>query len=210
MDQVSVLINMCLMIQFCAIMLILIVGPMKSGKSLELIDHISKLAHSNKRTAIVQPTRNTRDPDIKSRVGTSMPGRKLGSLTEFDADKFDAIGIEEAFMLPLDDTNIIKRWLLDGKTVIVSTLDLSAMGNLTAFYSRLLRLGPEKVIHRQAICEVCRTADATFTQICLNGAPVIEGLPEVLVEDDGHDYTYRPTCRSCFFEPENEIDNIVD
>jgi len=177
--------------------LILIVGPMKSGKSLELIAQMSIFKHSKLRPIIVQSKLNVREENIRSRTGAKMGAIKVGSLSEIDGDKFDVIGIDEAFMFPKSDVKVVKRWLLDGKRVIVSTLDMSAMGRYLEFVRELYRLKPDEIILKTAVCESCQSLGAQFTQIQKDGKPVKRGLPDVVPEDGT--YEYRPVCRECFY-----------
>lgn len=177
--------------------LVLIVGPMKSGKSLELIAQMSIFKHSKLRPVIVQSKLNVREENIRSRTGAQMEAVKVKSLAEIDSDKFDVIGIDEAFMFPEKDVKVIKKWLLDDKRVIVSTLDMSAMGRYIKFVRELYRLKPDEIILKTAVCENCQSLGAQFTQILKKGTPIRSGLPDVVPEDGTYDY--RPVCRDCFY-----------
>ena len=179
--------------------LIVITGPMKSGKSLELISRMSIYEHTNLNALLIQPSLNVRDSGIRSRLGPELPAMKVSSLEDIngEADEIDIIGVDEAFMFPLKDVQRIKQWLLSGKTVIASTLDISAMGNVLDFYVELLRLGVDELIMRKAVCELCKNVGAQFTVITKKGKPVRSGLPD-LVPEDGT-YEYKPACRDCFF-----------
>lgn len=176
--------------------LVLIVGPMKSGKSMELIGRMSVYAHSNLKALLIQPSLNVRDDNIKSRLGVEIDAEKVDSLKYVSAEGFDVIGVDEFFMFPSSDVSVIKKWLKHGKHVIVSSLDLSAMGRTPEAVQELYRLGPDEVIRRVAVCENCRNLGAQFTQILELGKPA-KDLPDVVPEDGT--YEYRPVCRACFF-----------
>lgn len=174
----------------------LILGPMKSGKSLELIARISALEHSNLSSVLVQPNKNVREDNVKSRLGVELDAIKVDSLKEVDVGKYDVIGVDEVFMFPDEDADVIKSWLHNGKQVLVSSLDLSAMGRIPSMVCRLYRLGPDEVTHKYSICESCRNPGAQFSQILKNGE-VVRDLPDVVPEDGTYDY--RPVCRKCYF-----------
>jgi len=170
---------------------------MKSGKSLELIAQMSIFKHSKLRPVIIQSKLNVREEQIRSRTGAHMDAIKVKSISEVDGEKFDVIGIDEAFMFPESDVKTIKKWLLDGKRVIVSTLDVSAMGRYIKFVRELYKLKPDEIVLKTAVCENCQALGAQFTQILKNGTPVRAGLPDVVPEDGT--YEYRPVCRNCFY-----------
>jgi thymidine kinase len=176
--------------------LILIVGPMKSGKSMELISRMSVFNHSNHRPILVQPKLNVRDAGIRSRTGVEVPALKVTSLKEIDSTKYDVIGVDEAFMFTASDAQYIKQWLAQDKIVYVSTLDLSAMGRVPEMVHELYKLAPDEIIRKTAVCENCRALGAQYTQILENGNPA-KDLPDVVPEDGT--YEYRPACRECFF-----------
>jgi len=172
---------------------------MKSGKSLELIGRMSAYTYTTLKAVLIQPNLNVRDDGIKSRLGPELPARKVESLGQIDTELTDTdiIGIDEAFMFEASDVKYIKKWLLAGKTVMISTLDISAMGNTPDFYAEVLKLGPDEVVQRSAVCELCKNMGAQFTVILKDGKPVRTGLPDVVPEDGT--YHYSPACRNCFF-----------
>lgn len=178
--------------------LTLIIGPMKSGKSLELIARMSKYEHTSLRTVLVQPKLNVRDKGVRTRLGLELDALKVDSLSNVKADNYDVIGVDEAFMFGADSVPVIKEWLIQEKDVLLSSLDVSAMGNLTEFVAAVLELKPDELVLTTSVCELCKTLGAQFTQIYTNkGQPITEGLPDVVPEDGT--YLYRPVCRSCFF-----------
>lgn len=177
--------------------LTLIVGPMKSGKSLELIARMSEFQHSTLNSVLVHPKLNVREEKVRSRLGPELDALKLDSLRDLDCKEYDVIGVDEAFMFPLEDVDVIKDWLINGKQVLLSSLDMSAMGNLVDFIKRVYLLKPDEIILKTAVCESCKSFGAQFTQILKRNTPIKSGLPDV-VPDDGT-YEYRPVCRACFY-----------
>lgn len=175
----------------------LIIGPMKSGKSLELIARMSELQHSTLSSILIQPKLNVREEGVRSRAGIELDAIKLNSLGDLNYGSHDVIGVDEAFMFGEDDTKYIKQWLSSGKQVIICTLDISAMGNLFPFVRNIYELKPDEIIVKTSVCEVCKNFGAQFTQIHQNGVPVRSGLPDVVPEDGTYDY--RPACRKCYY-----------
>ncbi len=176
--------------------LTLILGPMKSGKTLELISRISPLKFMPVKFALFQPIRNVRDADVESRVGAALAGKKVKSLKEILDFDLEIVGIDEAHMFLPEDIAAVERLLRRQTQVIVSGLDLDYKGKLFDTVSRLIELGPREIIYKRSVCEKCFKYNGVYTQIFKNDDPVVEGLPPV-VPDDGT-YQYKPVCRDCF------------
>lgn len=174
--------------------LTLIVGPMKSGKSLELIARAEPYTFANKKVVYVKPLRDVRGEDIASRIGIRTAAVEVESLLELD-ESFDVLAVDEAHMLPQKDVLAVLKWLRQGKEIIISGLNTDHAGRLMPTIARLLELSPEVLINKQAVCELCQ-APATHTQV-LDGEDVIDPATPPEVPDDGN-YTYLAVCRSCF------------
>lgn len=177
--------------------LTLILGPMKSGKSLELIARIAPYEFADKKVLYIQPAANSRDEGIVSRSGLKVKSIKVKSLSEIDND-VQIIGIDEAFMFSPDDIVYIEKWIVT-KEIIVSTLDLDYRRRMPEIVKRLLELRPDLIIYKKAVCDVCKSYDAIFTQIVHNGKAVTGGLPTVTPEDGT--YLYQARCRACHVKP---------
>jgi thymidine kinase len=175
--------------------LTLITGPMKSGKSLELIARVAPYEFARKRVIYIQPKRDTREEGISSRLGLNTKAERVASLRNIKTDA-DVIGIDEVHMFDAEDADIVERWLKDGKEVLASGLDLDYRSQLTPMVKRLIELGPELTISKPAVCEVCLQYTAAFTQILQKGKPVLDGLPAIVPEDGT--YVYEARCRNCF------------
>lgn len=179
--------------------LTLILGPMKSGKSYELISHFAPLRYTDIPFALYQPMKNVRDQHIQSRNGALIEGRKIQRLTEIRAEESQVIGIDEFHMFGDEDVYVIADLLRAGKTVIVSSLDTDYRGWLFANVARLFAMGPKVVTFRRAVCEECKVPDAVYTQIFEDDKPVLGGMP-ASIPDDGR-FSYVPMCRQCFTHP---------
>jgi len=177
-------------------MFTLILGPMKSGKSLELIAQVAPYEHTDKEVLYVQPEANTRDKGVQSRLGVNATALTVKSLSEINKP-FDVIGIDEIHMFDEDDAKVIDRWLRDDKNVIASGLDLDYRRKMLPIIIRLLEINPDKLIRKNAVCEICRTeVNAQFTQMLDDGEPVLGGRPIITIDDGKVEYQAR--CRDCF------------
>ncbi len=173
----------------------MILGPMKSGKSLELIGQMAPYEFTDGQVLYVQPAANVRDKGIRSRSGATIDAIVVKSLGDITTP-FDVIGIDEIHMFDAKDAQFIDKWLLDDKLVFISGLDLDYRGKMPAIVRRLLELKPEKLIHKLSVCDVCRQYRGQFTQILKDDEPVVSGLP-IVVPEDGT-YVYQARCRTCF------------
>lgn len=175
----------------------LILGPMKSGKSLELIATISPFQYTKKKLEVIQPLKNVRDKKLRSRIGVSIDAQKVKSLRLLDVDA-DVIGIDEIHMFHEDDADKINQWISSGKEVYASGLDLDYSARLIPIIKRLYELQPETIVYKKSVCDTCGTFNARFSSIIFEGKAIKEGLPSV-VPDDGT-YLYQASCRECFLE----------
>ena len=175
--------------------LILILGPMKSGKSFDLISHFAPLQYTDIPFELYQSARNVRDAEIWSRNGISLKAKKVHDLSETLQSDAKVIGIDEVHMFEEDNATYVDELLKRGVKVIVSGLDTSYQGNMFGIVKRLLELGPTEVTYRKSVCEECRVPNAIYTQVFKDNKPLFKGDP-VLPEDGT--YIYKPVCRNCF------------
>ncbi len=174
----------------------LILGPMKSGKSLRLISCFRALQKNNIPFSLFQPLRNVRDDLIVSREGVYMKAKKIKSLFEIPKMKGAIIGLDEIHMFEPDDYKAVKDMMEDNMTIVASGLDKDYRGQTFLIIKNLLTLNPEKVEYRKSLCEKCGSRKAVYTQIFKDSNPILRGLPSV-VPDDGT-YVYKPVCAACF------------
>ncbi len=183
--------------------LILILGPMKSGKSFELINYFAPLRYTNTSFGLYQSSRNVRDNHIQSRNGVNLEAQKIQTLRDLLYKDHTIIGIDEIHMFSDEDMDVIAELLKRGTKVIISGLDTDYRGKLFSSITRLLELGPREVRYKRAACESCKKFDATYTQVYKDAAPLTDGMPPV-IPDDGT-YSYRPMCRDCFVWPNAQL-----
>jgi len=176
---------------------VFITGPMKSGKSLELIARVEPFKFAGKKILYLQPKKNVRESNITSRLGIDTEALVVSSLNEV-TDDFDVVGIDEIHMFDADDAAVIEKWVRGGKDVFISGLDIDYQGKMIEVVRKIFELSPDSVLTKHAVCEVCQAYDARFTQILKGDSPVREGLSPV-TPDDGT-YQYETRCRACFIK----------
>jgi thymidine kinase len=176
--------------------LTLILGPMKSGKSYDLISFFAPLKYTTIPFALYQSARNVRDEHISSRNGVVIEAKKVPDLQEALQENYKVVGVDETHMFSLEDVFVVEELLKRGVKVVVSGLDLDYRGKMFDIVKGFLELGPKEVRYRRAVCEVCKSPEAIYTQVSHNGIPVISGMPSV-IPDDGT-YGYQAVCRLCF------------
>ncbi len=176
--------------------LTLILGPMKSGKSFDLISHFSPLQYTNSKFALYQPDKNVRDEKIESRSGLFLEAKKISHLSQIMQEPVAVVGVDEIHMFTPDDIGHIHELLVRGTDVVVSGLDMDYRGVMFPIIQKLFELGPREVRYKRAVCHLCKAYTAIHTQIYNHGKAMVDGLPSV-IPDDGT-FIYEPVCRLCF------------
>jgi thymidine kinase len=181
--------------------LTVILGPMKSGKSLELVSLLSPLQFTDVRHRVFQSARHVRDAGVVSRSGAALATVKATSLAAALDEDVDVVGIDEVHMFALSDMAVVGTLLRRGTRVVAAGIDLDHRGELFAPVRALLELGPASVTYRRAVCDVCRGFSAVYTQVLEHGEPMLRELaPSTALPDDGT-YTYEARCRTCVVLP---------
>jgi len=180
--------------------LTLILGPMKSGKSYDLISYFAPLRYTDIPFAVYQCKKNVRDTAVQSRNGSLLDAKKIDSLEELRHETVDIIGIDEFHMFDMAGLSVIDELLRKGKQIVISSLDTDYRGALFTNVAYLFSLGPKEVKFRRAVCESCKIPDAVYTQIFDGDAPLLGGMPSSIPEDGR--FRYVPMCRTCFTRPE--------
>ena len=181
--------------------LTVILGPMKSGKSLELISLLSPLAYSDVTHRVYQSARHQRDDKVTSRSGSSLLTTKTLTLEPLLDDDVDVVGVDEIHMFDVADVEVLGALIERGTRVVATGIDLDHRGELFAPVRALFELGPQVVTHRRAVCDVCREFRAVYTQVLDRGRAFTTRLaPSTPLPDDGT-FSYEARCRSCFIFP---------
>lgn len=189
----------------------LIVGPMFSGKSEELIRRLKRASIAGKKILILKPETDKRtDEEIAARgkdpdknefeVKIKLPAVNLRSKEEglflVKTSKCEVVGVDEIQFFPEWFFDFVREIIetKDGKnlTIILSGLDMDAWGRPFGIVPQLLAIA-DSVQKVTALCFVCGR-EAQITQ-------KIGGTEETVEVGDADIYEAR--CRMCFASPKN-------
>lgn len=171
----------------------LILGPMFSGKSTELIRRLKRYQIARYPCLIVKYAKDIRY-DLES-IAThdqqtlkAISADKLKNL-KVNLNDYDVIGIDEGQFFP-DIVEFSEEMANKGKTVVIAALDGTFQRKAFASILELIPLS-EHVVKLNAVCMTC-FGDGSFTKRISADKEV-----EVIGGAD----MYMATCRSCFFAP---------
>lgn len=166
----------------------IIIGPMCSGKSSELVRRARRHKVLGKRVAMVNSTKDTResiDGMWSTHDDSTIYGVKVDRLRNVDVDAYDVFAVDEAqFFTKLYDDVL---WLLSmNKIMIVAGLDGDFKQNA---FGEILNLIPhcESVVKLRALCIECKDGtEASFTKriVCSECQELVGGVD-----------MYKPVCR---------------
>eukprot|EP00041_Stephanoeca_diplocostata_P015195 m.288391 g.288391 ORF g.288391 m.288391 type:complete len:226 (+) comp19960_c0_seq11:177-854(+) len=174
----------------------LILGPMFSGKSTELLRRIKRYSIAKNRCLVIKYINDTRYS--KDRVSThdrqefeATAANKLFDV-ERETDDVDIVGIDEGQFFP-DLVPFAEKMASVGKTVIIGALDGTFQRKP---FGTILELVPmaEHVVKLNAVCFNCG-ADAPFSKRIVD---------DTAVEVIGGADKYVAACRRCFTRPNSE------
>ena len=171
----------------------LVIGPMFSGKTTEMLQRI-RLAHiGRQRVLLIKYCKDKRYSDDGVATHDKVTGgaiktlsvAKLASVGDAYKD-YDVIGVDEGQFYP-DLAAFVDRAANDGKRVVVAALDGDFMRNP---FGQVCQLIPraEKVNKLASVCLCCHTHAAFSKRISA----------ETDVEVIGGADKYVPTCRECY------------
>src|SRR6187397_736533 len=168
-----------------------VVGPMYSGKTEELIRRLRRAQIARQRVEIFKPAIDTRygADHIVSHSELRIPSRLVSTATDIlsHADEAEVIGIDEGQFLGPDLPRVVNALADQGKRVIVAGLDQDYRGLPFEPMPQLLAIA-EYITKTLAICMVCG-APANHTQ------RLVASHERVVVGGQG---TYEARCRHCF------------
>jgi thymidine kinase len=173
-------------------------GPMKSAKTLELIFRLKKLDYSSVNYQLFKPEIDDRysKEEVASRDGptlasTLVPVDKPKEILFKLKPNIDVVAIDEGNFFSVELVEVIKTLLKDGKTVIVSGLDLDFRGEPFGVMPTLLSMA-DKVIKKHAYCDYPGCGKiANRTQRIVNGEPAKYDGPLIVV---GGNELYEARC----------------
>ncbi|MBN2617333.1 MAG: hypothetical protein JXR64_03350 [Spirochaetales bacterium] len=172
-------------------MIELIIGPMFSGKSSELLRRLTRYKIAGKQILLLRPKTDTRGFLTHDNKENSVKEVFIEKISDFkDLYNYDVIGIDEGQFF--QDLKIIDRWADMGLTVIVSALN--GTSEKKPFNSVLDIIPLADDIHKlSAVCTNCG-ADAQFSFYRFGN----KNSDIVIGEDE-----YTALCRNCWNEKSN-------
>lgn len=188
--------------------LIVITGPMFSGKSDELGRVLRRYRISHREFALFKPVKDNRysDGEIVTHDGlrlnaTVVPADESCREMIMEASKkVSIVGFDEAqfWDKAADLPGLLRELALQGKIVYATLLNMDFTGKPFESAGNLLSYA-NQIISLTAVCEKCGSNSAIYSQrIDENGNPVLTGET---IKVGGKD-VYSPRCRKCFVEPD--------
>jgi len=182
-----------------------IIGPMYSGKSEELIRRIRRIKIAKQKVQVFKPEIDNRysNVDVVSHCGT-----KVDAVPVKDSDQILALIDEDTQVVAIDEVQFFDKGIIEvitrladnNKRVICAGLDMDFRGVPFGPIPALLAVA-EFVDKIQAICVVCGNP-ATRTQRLINGKPAKYEDPIVLI---GATESYEARCRKCHIVLRGEV-----
>ncbi len=183
----------------------IVIGPMYSGKTEELIRRVVRRNIARQKGVIFKISSDTRTKGDKvvSRAGTSLKAvvleRAKDALKYVDM-KYDYVAFDEVQFFGEDIHEVVNEFADNGTDVIAAGLNLDFRGEPFENVMRLVALADEIALLK-AVCVVCGH-DATRTQrLILKGeewVPASKKDPIFKVEGEDVQTRYEPRCKDCW------------
>lgn len=179
-------------------MLEVIIGPMFSGKSFELIRRLEIEKLLGKKVALFRPELNKHVPDKDTIVDVFIVSPSISGVRKIKkkSEELDVIGIQRVHLFPKFLVEICDELANNDKHVIVSGLNLDFRGEPFETTIELIAKA-DRVHHFTSICAVCGN-EATRTQRLIDGLPAPYDSPQIMI---GERELYEPRCRKCHIVP---------
>lgn len=173
-------------------------GPMKSGKTRELINRVDKLNFiDDYKFLFFKPKVDIRDETVESRFGSLKYDCKF--IDEYNPSEIKSHIDEKTRLVIIDEvqffdqsiSKIVIELLKNNINVIVSGLDLDFRGKPFGSMPEILSLA-DKVNKLTGVCEYPNcTRPATRTQRLIDGKPAPFDSPTILIDSKNEDYECR-------------------
>ncbi len=173
--------------------LTLIVGPMYSGKTTELIGFVEIYTLGRKKVRVFKPSMDTRYglEKVRAHSGIEVEAKPVDDpediLKDLDGD-VQAVFIDEVQFFPPKLFDVVRNMVDNGIDVFCAGLDLSFKQNPFDTTMRLMALADE-VIKKKAVCSICGEHNATLTFKTSGSESEI---------DIGGTEKYIAVCRDCY------------
>ncbi len=138
-------------------------GPMKSGKTQEILNEYKRQLIAGKRVKMFKPnidTRAKRDV-VASRNGIDIPATSINKISDIEKYDADVYFIDE-FQFLKGNVRTIEQMADNGKKFFISGLNLTAEKKPFGKMAELLCIA-DNVIMLSAICDNCKNENAVFT-----------------------------------------------
>ncbi len=173
--------------------LVMIVGPMYSGKTTELLSFVEIYKLGKKKTVVFKPSLDNRYGATLVRTHTGLEVEAVAvesskQIIDFLKSPVDAVFIDEVQFFDRDLFIVVKQLLDSNINVFCSGLDMTFKQNPFETTTLLMAIANE-VIKKKAVCEVCGEYKANLTY------KVAENENEI---DIGGKEKYIAVCRDCY------------
>jgi thymidine kinase len=174
----------------------LILGPMYSGKSSELLRLADRYKIAGKKVLIIKYIADTRYS--KNEIATHGGRRVLADasidrLDCVDFKPYEVICIDEVQFYP-DNTDLIK-WADSGKIIIACGLSGNYLRHQFKGIPELISAA-DKITHLNSICMNCKNENGSFSAMRKDKAQISGKAAET--EFIGGQETYLALCRQCY------------
>lgn len=185
----------------------MIVGPMFSGKSEELIRRVRRAMIAEQQVQVFYPAQDTRanNGSIASRNGLTVVAEQVAAIADCRDRLFslphlpDVVGFDEAQFFDAGLVPLVEELLVNGVRVIIAALDLDFAGRPFGPVIPHLLAMADRVDKLTAVCAVCGSEAAVRSQRLVDGRPATKDSPLVLVGDSAEGYEAR--CLRCYEPP---------
>lgn len=173
--------------------LTVIVGPMYSGKTTELLSYMEIYKLGRKKTLLFKPALDVRygTSVVKTHSGLeaqAVPVEFTKDMLPYLREKVDAVFIDEVQFFDKDLVKLVRKLLDENVNVFCAGLDMTFKQNPFETTMLLLALANE-VTKKKAVCHVCGEYNATLTyKISDNDSEI----------DVGGKEKYIAVCRDCY------------
>jgi thymidine kinase len=183
----------------------MIVGPMYSGKTAELIRRVDLARRGQLSVRVFFPRRDTRVSGraISSRAGTHSEAIAVdGSeqILKYVDSTVDLVAVDEASFFDARLDRVARALLALPCWVVMAGLDLDFRGEPFGPVPNLLALA-DNVDKLCAVCVSCHDLHATRTQRLIDGEPATGGA-QIVVELSDDRVRYEARCGRCWVPPQ--------
>lgn len=185
-----------------------ITGGMYSGKTEELIRRIKRVLIAGLKVQVFKPSLDDRYgvDSVRTHDGDGVEAVAAKDSTDLlqrvDPDT-QVVAIDEAQFFDDGLVQICRELEIRGKRVIVAGLDMDFKLDPFGPMPQILAMA-YSVTKLTAVCDVCKSPDATLTQKLIGGEPAPSDSSVVFVGGRQGRITYQARCRRCHQVPQVE------